>query len=424
MLIQNLIEHKKLGHALSDDMIQAWVAGVTSEQVSNEQIAAFAMAVNFQGMTVAETTALTCAMRDSGEVLDWRDAKLVGPVVDKHSTGGVADCVSLLLGPLLAAAGYCNPMIAGRGLGHTGGTIDKLESIPGYSAIREASALRRMLQSCGFFITGQGPQLAPADRRIYAVRDTTATIDIQPLIVASILSKKLAEGIQALVMDIKVGNGAFMRTQSMAESLGEAIRQTAERAGVKTAVQYHDMNQPLCPVAGNALEVAHVMQHLNGEISESRLLDETLELAIGLMSMFESSDGLEARLRRLLADGSAMAHWQQFLAHHDVPNDFCTHPARHLPAAPVQHPVCATADGVIETIHTKRLGELLILLGAGRRIGSDRLDYAAGFTDMPSLGEAVKTGDLLGTLHCARAPEAAWVEAYRDCFELSGSASN
>ena len=249
-LLQELIRKKRDGDSLTDQEIEAFVAGVVDQSVSDGQIGAFAMAVLLRGMSASECTALSLAMRDSGEVICWDHLNLQGPIVDKHSTGGVGDCVSLMLAPMLAACGAFVPMISGRGLGHTGGTLDKLASIPGYDLKPNADIFKAAVAEIGCAIIGQTSTLAPADGRIYSVRDVTATVESIPLITASILSKKFSAGLDNLVMDIKLGNGAFMTEMSEARALAESIRQVAKQAGLLTSTLITDMSQPLARVAG------------------------------------------------------------------------------------------------------------------------------------------------------------------------------
>ena len=399
MLTEEIIAQKKRGAELSSSQIRQFVQGISDHSVSAEQIAALAMAIHFQGMSTQETSDLTLAMRDSGDYLKRQDLLTDQPVVDKHSTGGVGDCVSLILAPLLACYGYAVPMIAGRGLGHTGGTIDKLESIPGYTAEVSCEKLAQVVNAHGCGIVGQSDRLTPADKRFYAVRDTTATIDILPLIVASILSKKLSEGIDGLIMDIKVGNGAFMQTQDQADTLGSMIKSTAENAGVRTTVQFNDMNQPLCPVAGNALEVAYVVEHLTGQIKQSRLLDNTLRLAIDLIRLFEpdqSEQSLSQALKTHIDSGRVYERFCAFL--YDLGcHKISTFSASSF-SSKVNHEVKVQRTGTITGIDTHAIGNFLIKLKAGRQISSDTLDYHAGITHMLELNTSVSQGDVLGVL--------------------------
>ena len=282
-LPQEIIRKKRDGVTLSVAEISAFVNGIAQDQVSEGQIAAFAMAVYFQGMNRDEGVALTCAMRDSGRVLDWKSLNLPGPIVDKHSTGGVGDVVSLMLGPMVAACGGFVPMISGRGLGHTGGTLDKLDSIPGYLTNITNEKFQAVVRDVGVAIIGQTADLAPADKRMYATRDVTATVESIPLITASILSKKLAAGLDALVMDVKAGSGAFMPTFEQSDALANNIAAVGNGAGLKTSALITDMNQPLAPSAGNALEVQCAVDYLTGKSRPARLHEVTMALAAELL---------------------------------------------------------------------------------------------------------------------------------------------
>lgn len=272
-----IIRRKRDGEALSSADLQAFIRALSRDELSEGQIAAFAMAVFLRGMSDAETVALTLAMRDSGTVLSWKTAGR--PVADKHSTGGVGDNVSLMLSPMMAACGLAVPMISGRGLGHTGGTLDKLESIPGYDIAPDASVFRALVEEIGCAIIGQTADLAPADKRLYAVRDVTATVESVPLITASILSKKLASGLESLVMDVKFGNGAFMGQVEEARALTRSLVAVANGAGTRTSALLTDMNEPLADCAGNAVEIANAVAFLKGDKVGTRL--ETVTLALG-----------------------------------------------------------------------------------------------------------------------------------------------
>src|SRR5271157_3677699 len=284
-LPQEIIRAKRDGHALSEAEIGEFIAGLTSGEVTEGQAAAFAMAVFFRGMSLDERVALTRAMTRSGASLDWREANLPGPIVDKHSTGGVGDNVSLMLAPMLAACGAYVPMISGRGLGHTGGTLDKLDSIPGYVSQPDLALFRRVVKKVGCAIIGQTADLAPADRRLYAIRDVTATVESIALITASILSKKLAAGLQGLVMDVKTGSGAFMASLSGARELATSIATVASGAGLPTVSLITDMNEPLASAAGNALEVQNAVDFLTGKHRDARLLEVTRALGAELLHL-------------------------------------------------------------------------------------------------------------------------------------------
>lgn len=307
-LAQEIIRKKRDGHALSDEEIRFFINGIRDNTISEGQIAALAMTIFFHDMSMPERVSLTMAMRDSGTVLDWKSLNLNGPIVDKHSTGGVGDVTSLMLGPMVAACGGYIPMISGRGLGHTGGTLDKLEAIPGFDIFPDDNRFRDIIKDVGVAIIGQTSSLAPADKRFYATRDITATVDSIPLITASILAKKLAEGLDALVMDVKVGSGAFMPTYELSEALAEAIVGVSNGAGVRTTALLTDMNQVLASSAGNAVEVREAVQFLTGEYRNPRLFDVTMALCVEmLISGKLAKDDAEARakLQAVLDNGKA-----------------------------------------------------------------------------------------------------------------------
>jgi len=355
-------------------------------------------------MSDAETVALTHAMTHSGELLQWAGAELQGPMLDKHSTGGVGDKVSLLLAPIVAACGGIVPMISGRGLGHTGGTLDKLDSIPGYRTAVNTEQLRATLRSAGCAIVGQTAALAPADRRLYGIRDVTATVESIPLITASILSKKLAAGLQGLVMDVKTGNGAFAATPAMARALARALVQVAAGAGLPTRAWITDMNQVLGHSCGNAVEVAESVAFLQGTRREPRLLEVTRTLSAELLlagSIASHRDEALARVDAVLADGRALAHFARMVAALGGPTDFVERAAACLPAAPVQRAVLATRSGWVGTMATREIGLLVVELGGGRRRADDAVDPRVGLSDVLPLGQRVEVGDRLATVHAA-----------------------
>ncbi len=400
MLYQELIRRKRDGCALTRAEIGALVAGITSGDLGDAQLGAFAMAVVLRGMSLPERVALTEAMRDSGEVLAWAR----GPVVDKHSTGGIGDNVSLMLAPALAACGAVVPMISGRGLGHTGGTLDKLEAIPGYDATPEATRLRRVVDEAGCAIIGQTAALAPADRRFYAVRDVTATVESRDLITASILSKKLAAGLDALVLDVKCGNGAFMATQDEAEALAQALVEVANGAGCRTRALITDMNAPLAPAAGNALEVAVAVDFLTGREVDPRLWDVTCALgaeALALAGLAEGAAQGRAMVEAALTSGRAAERFAQMVAGLGGPADFLERALDYLVPAPVVVRVPAEQDGVVAGYETRALGLAVIELGGGRRQASDSIDARVGLSQIAPLGTRVSAGDPLALVHAA-----------------------
>ncbi|HMA14314.1 MAG: thymidine phosphorylase [Bacteroidota bacterium] len=404
LLPQEIIRKKRDGKALAEAEIEAIVAGIADGSLGEGQVGAFAMAAFLRGMTAAETVALTRAMTASGRRLDWRGFKLAGPVLDKHSTGGVGDKVSLVLAPILAACDAYVPMISGRGLGHTGGTLDKLESIPGYDATPSIERFQRVVAETGCAIIGQTADLAPADRRLYAVRDVTATVESVPLITASILSKKLAAGLDGLVMDVKVGNGAFAATMQMAEDLAESIVAVAVGAGLPTTALVTDMNQPLGRSAGNALEVAECVELLTGGTGDERLCEGTLALATEMLLLGGlATDAGTARVkaRDALDSGRAAERFQAMVAALGGPPDFLERSAALLPRAPIRRAVQAKAAGVLSACDTRAVGLAVIALGGGRRRVEDRVDPAVGIDEILPLGTVVSKSDPIAVVHAA-----------------------
>ena len=389
-LPQEIIRKKRDGFALSDSEIQFFVQGITQNSITEGQIAALAMAVFFNGMTMPERIALTCAMRDSGSVLNWAELDLPGPVLDKHSTGGVGDVVSLMLGPMVAACGGYVPMISGRGLGHTGGTLDKFDAIPGYQTSPLNAIFKKVVKEVGVAIIGQTSDLAPADKRFYATRDVTATVESIPLITASILSKKLAAGLEALVMDVKVGSGAFMPTYEQSEELAKSIVAVANGAGCRTTALLTDMNQVLATSAGNAVEVREAVRYLTGEYRHPRLHEVTMALcAEMLLSGGLAATETEARtkLQQVLDNGKAAEVFARMVAALGGPADFVENYDSHLEKAEIVRPVYASSSGIIQQIDTRALGMAVVALGGGRLRAADEIDYAVGLTEVISLGE-------------------------------------
>lgn len=389
-LPQEIIRKKRDGYALSDGEIQAFVQGITHNTVTEGQIAALAMAVFFNGMTMPERIALTCAMRDSGSVLDWSELALPGPVLDKHSTGGVGDVVSLMLGPMVAACGGYVPMISGRGLGHTGGTLDKFDAIPGYQTSPLNAIFKKVVKEIGVAIIGQTSDLAPADKRFYATRDVTATVESIPLITASILSKKLAAGLEALVMDVKVGSGAFMPTYTQSEELAKSIVAVANGAGCRTTALLTDMNQVLATSAGNAVEVREAVRYLTGAYRHPRLHEVTMALCAEMLlsgGLATTEQEARAKLQQVLDNGKAAETFARMVAALGGPTDFVENYDQHLEKAEIIRPVYAQFAGRIHQIDTRALGMAVVALGGGRLRAADPIDYAVGLTDVMSLGE-------------------------------------
>jgi thymidine phosphorylase len=409
LLAQEIIRRKRDGNPLSAAEIAEFVRGLASRAWSEGQVAALAMAICLRGMDAAECVALTLAMTGSGERLDWSAAKLNGPILDKHSTGGVGDKVSLVLAPIVAACGGVVPMISGRGLGHTGGTLDKLASLPGYSTVVSRSRLTRVLRDAGCAIIGASTRIAPADRRLYAVRDVTATVESVPLITASILSKKLAAGLDALVMDVKVGNGAFCADMASAEALARSLVDVAAGAGLPTHAVISDMNQVLGHSAGNAVEVREAIDFLTGRDREPRLLALTVALAgrmLWLGRLAASPDDGERQARDALDSGGAADRFARMIAGLGGPADVLARRGAGLPVARVQRDLAAGRDGVLAAIDTRAVGLAVVALGGGRRRADDRIDPRVGLTQVLPLGSRVQAGQPLLRVHAASADEA------------------
>ena len=424
MLAAEVIATKRDGGALSALQIDAFVHGLSHGGWSDSQAAAMAMAIWLRGMTRAETVALTRAMTHSGTVLQWADAGLHGPIVDKHSTGGVGDKLSLMLAPMLAACGAVVPMVSGRGLGHTGGTLDKLEALPGYGVDPDHTTLRTTLRSAGCAIVSASAQLAPADRRLYAIRDVTATVESVPLITASILSKKLAAGLQALVLDVKVGSGAFTPTLAQARELAQSLVAVAGGAGLPTRALITDMNQVLGRTAGNALEVREAIDFLTGADQEPRQLEVTLALCAELLQLAGlAADTAQGRLmaQRALASGAAAERFARMVALLGGPADVLQDAA--LPSAPVQCAVPALRSGWVGRIDVRALGLAVVALGGGRSRPGEAVDPRVGLSAVLALGAAVQAGETLALVHAADADAAALaLRAVQAAMHISDSA--
>jgi thymidine phosphorylase len=408
---RGLIAGLRQGHTPSAEELAWFARGLASGEVSDAQAGAFAMAVCLKGLGEAGRVALTRAMRDSGTVLEW---DLPGPVLDKHSTGGIGDCVSLLLAPALAACGAYVPMISGRGLGHTGGTLDKLEAIPGLRADVTTERLRQITADIGCAIVAANADIAPADRRLYAIRDVTGTVESIDLITASILSKKLAAGLEGLVLDVKMGSGAFMKTPEEARALARALVATAQGAGCMTRALITDMSQPLAAAAGNALEVIEVMETLTGTSVNAALWDLTVALggeALALGGLAADAEDGEARIGQALESGRAAEIFGEMVAALGGPADFVDRWPDRLPAAPVVREVAATREGFVATINGEALGLVVVDLGGGRHREGDRINPSVGLSEVAGIGEHVSPDLPLALIHAANAADADRAEA-------------
>lgn len=409
LLPQEVIRAKRDGGTLSAVEIDRFIAGIADGAVTHAQVAAFAMAVFFRGMTTAECVCLTRAMTASGTILRWDDLDLPGPVLDKHSTGGIGDAVSLILAPLVAACGGFVPMISGRGLGHTGGTLDKLDAIPGYRTQPDIALFRKAVAETGAAIIGQTPDLAPADRTIYAIRDITGTVESIPLITASILSKKLAAGLDCLVMDVKTGSGAFMQTHDGSRALAASIAAVATRAGLPTTALITAMDQPLASAAGNAVEIRNAVDFLTGRARDPRLLEVTCALAVEMLlagGLARDAADAQARIATCLASGSAAERFARMISVLGGPADLLERPHAHLAAAPVILPVEAADAGAIASVDARRIGVAVVALGGGRTRPQDRIDPAVGFTGLAAIGDVVGNGRPLALVHARTVEEA------------------
>ena len=427
LLPQEIIRHKRDKQVLPTEEIRAFIAGITENTVSEAQIAAFTMAVFLNGMSRQECVDLTLAMRDSGRVMEWQSLGLDGPIVDKHSTGGVGDVVSLMLGPMFAACGGYNPMISGRGLGHTGGTLDKLASIPGYNPVPTPDQLKATVRQAGTAIIGQTADLAPADKRIYAARDVTATVESIPLITASILSKKLAAGLDALVMDVKVGSGAFMPTPELSVALARSIVEVGSGAGLKVSALLTDMNQSLAPCAGNAIEVRCAIDYLTGKHRPARLHEVTMALcAEGLVSAGLAANADEARvkLQACLDSGAAADRFARMVRLLGGPADLIKRPDVYLATAPVVVDFVAPASGIVTAFDTRALGMAVVALGGGRLRSDQEIDPAVGLSDIVELGATVQTGQPLMRIHARTEADAATAtQRLRDAVRIASDAA-
>ena len=401
-LPQAVIARKRDGEVLEKADIEQFVTALTQDRLSDAQVGAFAMAVFLKSMTTDECAALTLAMRDSGAVLEWDRDRLSGPIIDKHSTGGVGDCVSLMLAPMLAGCGAHVPMISGRGLGHTGGTLDKLSSIPGYDTEPETDRFRNVVEKIGCAIIGQTAQLAPADRRLYAVRDVTATVESIPLITSSILSKKLAAGLEALVMDVKTGNGAVTADPALARRLAESIVSVAGRAGLNTVAVITDMSQPLAPAIGNALEIEETVAYLTGVRRDPRLHEVVMtlgqELLLASSVVKDAKDG-RCLLDTALDSGEAAERFEKMVAALGGPTDLLTSFPRCLPTAPIVCAVDADEPGMIVSMDARALGQTVVELGGGRTHPTDVIDPAVGIDHCARIGDTVDRGSVLCRVH-------------------------
>jgi len=420
---QDVIRKKRDGQQLSREEITFFIEGVTRGTIADYQISALLMAVYLNGMTDGEQEILTDAMLHSGNTLDFSD--IAKPKADKHSTGGVGDKTSLLIAPMVAACGICVPMISGRGLGHTGGTLDKLESIPGYRVDLSATEFERVLKTVGYAMSGQTAELAPADKKMYALRDATATVEAIPLIVASIISKKGAAGLDAMVIDVKVGSGAFMRDEARARTLAHALVKTGNACGIRTRALLTDMNQPLGQAVGNSLEVKECVELLRGEaLNGARpVLDLSLELSAHMLVLAKVDDSLEAahsRLQGILSSGQALECFRRNVEAQGGEPRVCDDPAKFLPLVTETFKVESPRSGFVNEVNTAEIGHAIAAIGGGRVRIDDAIDPTVGFINEIRIGDSVSVGTELGTVYCrdeSRGKEAA--ERIQHAYEIN-----
>jgi pyrimidine-nucleoside phosphorylase len=399
---QDIIRKKRDGEQLSREEISFFIEGVTRGTVADYQISALLMAIYLNGMDDAEQEFLTDCMLHSGNTLNFSDIKK--PKADKHSTGGVGDKTSLLIAPMVAACGVCVPMISGRGLGHTGGTLDKLESIPGYRVDLSAGEFERVLKSVGYAMSGQTAELAPADKKIYALRDATSTVEAIPLIVASIISKKGAAGLDAMVIDVKVGSGAFMRNEDRARALAHALVRTGNACGIRTRALLTDMNQPLGQAVGNSLEVKECIELLRGEAAAGAqpVLDLSIELSahmLVLSQVVKSLDEARDRLKQILNSGEALECFRQNVGAQGGEPRVCDDPAAFLPLVGESFNVESPRSGFVNKVNTSEIGHAIASIGGGRVRIDDTIDPTVGFLAQVSVGDSITEGALIGTVY-------------------------
>jgi len=425
---QDVIRKKRDGRSLSREEIEFFIAGVTSGRIADYQVSALLMAIYLNGMDQNEQQALTEAMLNSGNILDFTD--IPKPKADKHSTGGVGDKTSIIIAPLVAACGVCVPMISGRGLGHTGGTLDKLESVPGYRVALSATEFKQVLDKVGYAMAGQTAELAPADKKMYALRDATATVEAIPLIVASIISKKGAAGLDAMIIDVKVGNGAFMREEARAEALAHALVSTGNSCGIKTRALLTDMNQPLGRAVGNSLEIEECIEILRGEANEAArpVLDLSLELCAHMLLLANVDQTIEAahaRLQDVLTSGRALECLRSNIEAQGGDPRVCDAPGKFLPLVSETVKVESPRSGFITRVDTTEIGHAIAAIGGGRVRIEDTVDPTVGFTSELKMGDEVRAGDAIGIVYCADSGAA--IEAARriqESYEIADAPPN
>ncbi len=406
---QDVIARKRDGKALTDGEIASFVDGLTTGSWADYQITAMVMAMILRGLNRREQNSITRGMLFSGSVMDFSD--IDAPKADKHSTGGVGDKTSLVIAPILAACGVAVPMISGRGLGHTGGTLDKLESIPGFNVRLQFKQIKKVMQACGFALVGQTKEIAPADRKLYSLRDATATVPYIPLIVASIMSKKLAEGLNALVLDVKTGSGAFIQKQTESIKLAKALCETGRAFKVNTQALVTDMSQPLGQFSGNAVEVYECLKILRGESTAA--MQPTVELSIELSANLlvqckieRTVDAAKDRINRVLSSGEALERFRRNIELQSGDPNVCDKPECLLTKGIRKVDIVAVSSGYLVAVDTFAVGNAICSLGGGRIKAEDSVDHAVGWESSINIGDKVKRGDVVGTIFARSDPSA------------------
>ncbi len=423
MRAQDIIQKKRDGEKLSVEEINSFIDGVTDEKWADYQTSALLMAMFIRGLDLEEQNALTSAMLHSGEVLDFSD--LETPVADKHSTGGVGDKTSLIIAPLVACCGISVPMISGRGLGHTGGTLDKLEAISGYNVNLSTGEFKKIIKRCGFAMSGQTAEIAPADKKIYALRDATATVPLIPLIVASIMSKKLAEGLDALVLDVKTGSGAFMREFEDSKKLARALIETGNNFGVKTEAVISDMNQPLGKYVGNSLEVYECIKILRNETDAQMLptLELSIELAARMLVLSETEKTVQSakcKVQSVLESGKALEKFRENIECQNGDVKVCDDPESLSDENLFEFEIKANESGFVSEIDTLAIGNSIVKIGGGRMKAEDSIDHAVGFACEKKIGEEIAVNEILGVLYSRDENQAHQIsEKLRNAYKIS-----
>ena len=394
MIPQEIIRSKRDKNKLSNEEIKIFVDGIISGEFSDSQIAAMSMAILLNGMDKEETAELTRCMTHSGEILTWKDLSNPELVCDKHSTGGVGDKVSLILAPILAACGLYVPMISGRGLGHTGGTLDKFDSIPGYNTQPDIETFKQVVKSVGCAIIGQTPSLAPADKKLYSIRDIVGTVESLPLITSSILSKKIASGLNSLVLDVKVGNGSFNTTEEIARNLANSLVSVAQDAGIKCEAILTDMNQVLGHSAGHALEMKESIEYLTNSFKNPRLEKITNELATSLLVQSCDCSKEEAilKINSAVNSGKAAEKFEMMVSALGGDKNFLSNYNNLLGSSKFRGDILSNKEGYVTKIKTRKLGLILIEIGGGRKKITDKIDYSVGFINVTSLNDEIQSG--------------------------------